>query len=138
MTPERLRRLLDDVAAGRLGAEDALGQLKRLPFETLDQATWIIIANCAAVFSEVLAAGKTPGTESSPSRAAVANDQTLLITRGTCAGGTAGGGSWGRWITTPWAYGLRGLHGATRAGARGGWALSRPERPICLAERRRP
>lgn len=82
MTPERLRSLLDDVAAGRLGAEDALGQLKRLPFETLDQATVDHHRELRCGFPEVvLAAGKTPDQVVAIARRIVANDQTLLITR---------------------------------------------------------
>jgi NCAIR mutase (PurE)-related protein len=39
LTPERLRQLLDDVAAGRLTADQALADLSRFPVEELDYAS---------------------------------------------------------------------------------------------------
>ena len=82
MTPERVRRLLEDVAAGRVGTDDAMAQLKRLPFEALDEATIDHHRELRCGFPEVVfAAGKTPEQVVEIARRILGSGQTLLITR---------------------------------------------------------
>lgn len=82
MTPESLRRLLDEVAAGRLAADDALAQLKRLPFESMEEATVDHHRELRCGFPEVIfAAGKTPDQVVSIARRILERGQTLLATR---------------------------------------------------------
>lgn len=61
MTADVLRELLDQVRAGRLAVDDALGRLQHLPYESLDCATLDHHRGLRCGFPEVIfCAGKTP------------------------------------------------------------------------------
>ncbi len=82
MTPERLRRLLDDVAAGRVTTESAIEALSRFPVEDLEYATVDHARSLIQGQQEVvLAEGKTPEQIEGICAALADAAGTFLVTR---------------------------------------------------------
>jgi len=82
MSPDRLRDLLAQVSAGALSADDALEQLKGLPFEDLGFAKVDHHRPLRTGFPEVIfGAGKTPAQIVEIARSLNDRAQNVLITR---------------------------------------------------------
>jgi NCAIR mutase (PurE)-related protein len=82
VTPDALRRLLDDVAGGRLGPEAALEALRDLPFQDLgfakvDHHRGLRLGMPEVVFGQ----GKAPDHLATICKAIVDRGQNLLVTR---------------------------------------------------------
>jgi len=86
MTHERLRKVLGEVRRGRRGVEEALGDLKDLPFEDLGFAKLDHHRTLRRGAPEaVYGAGKTPEEIEGLARTILAHGQTLLVTKTTRA-----------------------------------------------------
>ena len=82
MSPERLRELLAQVSAGTVSADDALEQLKGLPFEDLGFAKVDHHRPLRTGFPEVIfGSGKTPAQIVEIARSLNDRAQNVLITR---------------------------------------------------------
>ncbi|RMD85567.1 MAG: 1-(5-phosphoribosyl)-5-amino-4-imidazole-carboxylate carboxylase, partial [Candidatus Dadabacteria bacterium] len=82
MSPEALRRLLGDVAAGRKSPEAALAELRRLPFSDLGFARVDAHRELRTGIPEVIYGGeKTAEQIVAIAREIVAARQNLLVTR---------------------------------------------------------
>ena len=82
MTPERVRKLLEDVKSGGVGVDAAVDQLRKLPFEDLGFAHVDHHRAMRQGFPEVIfCQGKTPEQIVEISRRIVAAGSTLLATR---------------------------------------------------------
>jgi NCAIR mutase (PurE)-related protein len=82
MDSDRLRELLDEVAAGRVSAERAFERLRRLPYDDLGFAKVDLHRALRAGGAEaVFCPGKTPGQVVAILRALVAEHANVLATR---------------------------------------------------------
>jgi NCAIR mutase (PurE)-related protein len=82
MDPDRLQTLLDDVAAGRVSAEDAFARLRRLPYDDLGFAKVDMHRALRAGGAEaVFCPGKTPAQVVEILRALVVDHVNVLATR---------------------------------------------------------
>src|SRR5256885_16461454 len=82
MDPDRLRQLLDDIAAGRVAADDAFERLRRLPYDDLGFAKVDLHRALRAGGAEaVYCPGKTPEQVVAILRALVREHVNVLATR---------------------------------------------------------
>ena len=86
MDPDKLRALLDDVAAGRLSAVDAMARLRRLPYDDLgfamvDRHRALRAGGAEAVFCP----GKTPAQVVAILTSLIADHVNVLATRADAA-----------------------------------------------------
>jgi pyridinium-3,5-biscarboxylic acid mononucleotide synthase len=82
MTPEAIKRLLEEVAAGKVDVHGALAALKDLPFEDLgfakvDHHRALRLGAPEVIFGQ----GKAPDDLGRISKAIVDRGQALLVTR---------------------------------------------------------